>query len=220
MKFTDQLLELPLFQGMSRTDINEVVAHTKLGFHKVAQGKDIVSAGSECKPLYLLFRGRLLATGAADDHSYSVSEDLAAPVVMQPECFFGLTQRYTKSFRALTECHFIRLEKAEVMRLCTLHEVFRINMLNVVSAQSQRIGRIPWRTEPQDIRSKIVRFVENRCIRPAGRKELAIKMVDLARIIGESRLQLSRELNRMAAENLIELKRGHIVIHALEKLRD
>ena len=36
MKFTEQLLELPLMQGMSRSDLNEVVAQTKIGFLKIA----------------------------------------------------------------------------------------------------------------------------------------------------------------------------------------
>ena len=30
----DKLLQFPLFQGMSRNDLAEIVAYTRLGFHK------------------------------------------------------------------------------------------------------------------------------------------------------------------------------------------
>lgn len=220
MKFTEQLMELPLFQGMSFADINEVMAHAKLGFHKVAQGKTVVSEGDVSEPLHLLVKGTLTVSSIADDHSYTVVETMAAPAILQPECFFGLSQRFTKTFVAQTECHFIRLEKVEVMRLSTDYEVFRINLLNIISAQSQRIGRLPWRVPPKGLRNKIARFIEDRCMRPAGRKELFIRMEDMARMIGESRLNLSNELKRMHQEGLIDMGRGHIVVHAIEKLRN
>ena len=131
-----------------------------------------------------------------------------------------MTQRYTKTFRAITDCSFIRLEKSEVLRLSTEYMIFRINLLNIICTQSQRSLRIPWRVPAQGIRNKIARFVELHSIRPAGRKEVVVKMEDLARMIGESRLNLSRELNRMHEEGVIDISRGRFVVHALEKLRD
>ncbi len=219
MRFTDQLLELPLLQGMSRSDINEVIAHTKLGFHKVLQGKNVIAEGDPCTHLYLLIKGKLRAASFADDRSYAIYDYMSAPNILQPECIFGMTQRFTKTFNACTECHFIRLEKSEVMRLSTEHEIFRMNLLNIICTQSQRAGRMPWRVPAEGIRNKIIRFVEYRSIRPAGRKELVIRMEDLARMLNESRLNISRELRKMKKEGLIEQGRGRFIIYALEKLR-
>ena len=220
MKFTEQLLETPLMQGMNRADLDEVVAQTKFGFMKVAQGQEVVVEDSACTHLYLLFSGTLSVESYADDRSYCIIEEMTAPNILQPECIFGMTQRYTKTFRAVTECRFIRLEKSEVLRLSTTYEIFRINLLNIVCTQSQRALRIPWRVPVQGIRNKVARFVELHSIRPAGRKEVVVRMEDLARMIGESRLNLSRELNRLHEEGFIELTRGRFVVHALEKLRD
>jgi DNA-binding transcriptional regulator LsrR (DeoR family) len=55
-------------------------------------------------------------------------------------------------------------------------------------------------------------------MRPAGPKTIHIKMEDLARMIAESRLNLSRELNKMHDEGIIRITRGEIYIPALEKL--
>ena len=78
--------------------------------------------------------------------------------------------------------------------------------------------RFPWRIKPKDIRHKIVRFIETRCLRPAGEKLVCIKMERLSDEIGESRLNVSRELNAMNAEGAISLRRGEIKVFALEKL--
>ena len=88
----------------------------------------------------------------------------------------------------------------------------------MISTQSQRVSRLLWRTPPKDIRSKIIHFVGSRCIHPAGEKILYVKMEDLGRLLSESRLNISRELNKMAEEKVIDLTRGVIHFHALEQL--
>ena len=142
---------------------------------------------------------------------------IQAPEILQPERIFGLTQRYTRTFKSVTDCTFICLEKKETLELACNYEIFRLNLLNIVCTKSQRLARFPWKTQPKDIRQKIKRFVEARCLRPAGEKILRIKMERLGMEINESRLNTSRELNSMAAEGIISLKRGEIHIYALEK---
>ena len=214
----DTLLALPLFQGMSRSDLDEVVSKTKFGFVKFAAGKTVVSEGEPCRHLYFMVSGKTEAVATADDHGYMLSEQLSAPDVLQPERIFGLTQRYTRTFNTLTPSSFIRLDKSEVLRLSQTYEIFRLNLLNIVCTQSQKLMRQPWRIQPQTIRQKIVRFAETHSLRPSGTKTIHITMETLARIIGESRLNLSRELNTMNAEGLIVLSRSCITIPALEKL--
>lgn len=216
----DSLLELPLFQGMSRSDLDEAVSKTKFGFAKYAAHKTVVSEGQTLTCLYFLISGTLEAHACADNNSYSLTEHIVSPSVLQPERIFGLTQRYTHTFTSLTPCSFLRLEKAEVLRLAQTYEIFRLNLLNIVSTQSQKLTRLPWRTPPQTIRQKVVRFVEDRSIRPTGTKTLNIKMETLAVLIGESRLNLSRCLNEMHAEGIIHISRAIITIPSLEKLHE
>ncbi len=214
----EKLLELPLFQGMSHNDLNQVVAHTKFGFLKIARNKAVVSEGDTCQHIYFLTSGSVKVESRADDGCYSFTEKMTAPDVIQPERLFGLTQRYTKSFTALEECSILRIDKQQVLRLIAEQEIFRLNLLNIISTQSQRISHQPWRQPATTIRQKIVRFVESRSLRPAGPKTLHIRMEDMARLIAESRLNLSRELNKMHDEGIINITRGEIHIPALEKL--
>ncbi len=217
-KSLEKLLELPLFQGMSKTDMNKVIAHTRLGFENYSNGRTIIEEGTVCDSLYFLLRGNITAISKAYDNSYCIKETLSAPDILQPECLFGFTQRYTKSFVANGSCQMVRISKREIVALSDEYQIFRINILNIISTQSQRVSRQLWRTPPKDIRHKIIHFVGNRCIHPAGEKILYVKMEDLGHLLSESRLNISRELNKMAEEKVIDLTRGIIRFFALEQL--
>lgn len=214
----ERLLELPLFQGMSRNDLEQVTATTRFRNMAYARGKTIVSEGDTCDKLVFLIKGTASATGHADDNGYSITETFSAPDILQPERLFGLTQRYTRTFRTVTDCALISLGKMEALALAEKYEIFRLNLLNIICTQSQRLTRFPWRTSPTDIRHKIARFIETRCLRPAGAKTVRIKMERLAEEINESRLKVSRTLNGMADEGVISLRRGEIQVFALEKI--
>ena len=214
----ERLLELPLFQGMSKGDIEEVVSSTKFVHRSYAKGKTIINEDDTCDSLYFLIKGTISATSYADDNGYSITETFTAPEIVQPERIFGLTQRYTCTIKSLTDCTFISLGKMETLTLADRYEIFRLNLLNMICTKSQRLTRFPWRTQPKDIRHKIARFVETRCLKPAGEKTVHIKMERLSDEINESRLNVSRELNTMNNEKIIALRRGEIQIFALEKI--
>ncbi len=214
----ERLLGLPLFQGMSRGDLESAMAQAKFTALTVAKGRTVAREDDACLEFYFLTRGTLSSTKRADDGGYHVTETVQAPDVLQPERIFGLTQRYTRTFRTVTECDLISLGKAEMLMLSDRFQIFRLNLLNMISTRSQRLVLLPWRTKPRTVRHKIVRFIEDRCARPAGEKTLGIKMERLAWEIGESRLNVSRELNAMDSEGLLSISRGCIHVPALERL--
>ena len=215
---SEKLLQLPLFQGLSSSDLSHAMGHTRLEFIQGREGETLMEENDPCDSLCFLMKGTIHATTWCDDHSYSVTEELSAPDVLQPESLFGLNQRYIQTFVASTDCHLLKISKAEVLRLADQHEIFRTNLLNILTTQTQRLSRRVWHPYPVKLRDKIVRFVMDRCRKPAGKKIVCIKMQQLAVMIGESRLNVSRALHAMEDEGLIVLSRGSIEIPALQKL--
>ncbi len=219
-RLVSSLLEFPLFQGMTVADMDNVVTRTAFGFHKSAAGKMVVKEGAPCQQLFMLMSGTLKVESRADDGSYKLTETIAAPAVLQLEAIFGFTQHYTRTYLSDSPCQFITISKAEMLRLCECHEIFRLNLLNMICTQSQRAARLPWRQQPTNIRRKIVRFIEDRSLHPAGHKILNAKMEVLAHELSESRLNISHELNAMQDEGLLHFSRGIIQIPALELLHE
>lgn len=218
LKIYDKLLQFPLFQGMSHTELMQVVAHTKMGFAKFAASKRLIQSDSVCTHMYFLVNGTLEAKTTADDHSYYVVEQLPAPYIIQPERMFGIQQRYSSSFMTATPCHFITIDKQEVMQLLENQLVFRLNMLNLMATEAQRLTRHAWRPAPASLHAALVRFFIQHALRPAGQKTFYILMKRLAAELNCTRLEISQELNKMQADMLLTLHRGRIEIPMIERL--
>jgi CRP-like cAMP-binding protein len=218
LKIYDKLLQFTLFQGMSHADLMEVVGHTKFGFSKLAEGLRIVKEGDPCNHLIFLTTGTLSVETFSDDRTCRVNEIVNAPYAIQTEQLFGLTQRYTSTFKALTDCSFITIDKQEVLLLLETQLVFRLNMLNLLAADAQRLRHRAWRSAPQSLRDRITRFFFSRCLYPAGPKTFYILMNQIAAELNDSRLDISHALNAMQADGLLTLHRGRIEIPMLERL--
>lgn len=218
LQIYDQLLKFALFQGLSRDNLAQVAGQTKFGFLKVAAGQVVVSEDDACTQLYFMLSGLLRADTRSDDRSYSVVELLQAPFILQPEAIFGYNQRYTHTFSAQADCGFITIGKDEVMRLSEEFLVFRLNLLNLYATQTQKLLRQPWRHRPDTLADRIVRFLSQRCVYPAGPKTFYILMTQLADELGDSRLDISRALNQLQSDGLLHLHRGRIEVPHMEHL--
>ncbi len=214
----DQLLQFPLFQGMSHDDLEIVAGHTRFGFLKIAAGRTIVKAGDACSQLHFLVNGTVSVESSADDKGYTFIERMSAPYILQQESIFGYYQHYTHTFTAQTDINMLVLDKEEVVRLSEDFLLFRLNLMNVISTRAQKVVRELWRRSPYTLRERIVRFLAQHCVYPAGEKVCKIRMNRLAQELNESRLKISRALNQMEQEGLLVLHRGSIEIPQLEAL--
>ena len=218
LQIFDKLLQFPLFQGMSRDDLEIVAGHIRFGFLKLTAGKTVMKSGDNCRQLYFLINGSLKVRSFADDYGYHVEELISAPYIIQLESVFGYNQRYTRDFIAQTDVNFLTLDKEEVVRLTEDFLVFRVNMINHFATQTQKQMRQMWYRAPQSLEDRVVRFLTQRCLYPAGHKTFNILMTRLAEEVNDSRLNVSRILNDMQHRGLIELSRGKIEIPQLERL--
>lgn len=218
LQIYEKLLLFPLFQGMSRDDLELVAGHTRFGFSKMNQGSTIVTEGDDCRRLLFLINGTLRVETMADDRSYMVVEQLEAPVILQPEVIFGYTQRYTHTYIAKTDVNLITVGKDEVLRLSEDFLVFRLNLLNMFATQTQKSSRLLWQHVPVTLEDRIVRFFAQHCIYPAGPKMFHVLMNRLAEELNDSRLDVSRALNALQRDGKIVLHRGRVEIPQMERL--
>jgi len=218
VRIYDHLLQFPLFQGLSRSELLQMAGNTKFGFLKVSAGHTVVTDGALCTQLFFLIDGQLTLTTSSSDRGYSVTEQLAAPWLLQPEALFGLSPRYSCTATAATAVHFITLSKDEVLRLLDDFLIIRLNLLNLMATLAQRRTRQAWHRCPSTLRQRIARFLTDHCTYPAGHKSVSILMERLAQEINDSRLNVSRALNAMQTDGLLTLHRGRIEVPSLERL--
>ena len=218
MKLYDSLQSSPLFQGLTSDNLLQIIGQTKFTFRKIAAGDIIKKEGEQCNRLALVVNGQAKSIAYADDHGYSIEENVAAPYTLQPECMFGLQLHYTRTFIATTTCDIVEIDKDDLMRISDEFIIFRMNLINFISALSQKTERKLWHPIPADTRGRIVYFIKQHCSSPTGPKTMRIKMTRLAQETGTGRRAVSEALNAMQDEKLLTFSRGIIEIPHIEAL--
>lgn len=208
----DTLLQLPLFQGLAKEDFTNILEKVKLHFTKHKPGEVLLESGTPCRELMFVLKGRGTFVTLSSDGTYSFTEHFAAPYVIEPYSLFGMKTCYAATYRAKSEVHTVSVSKAFVMKQLFDYEIFRLNYLNIVSNRAQVFHGRMWSASGMGAETHIAAFILNHTERTAGEKVLKIKMEDLAPIINETRMTVSRALNSMQEKGWIELHRGEIVI--------
>lgn len=214
-----KLVQFPLFQGISSGDMGNIAANYRLGFRKIRVGESIVQAGEKATQLLMIAGGKVEITRCADGRAWEMREVVSAPYTIEPHRIFGLDNSMEATYVALTDINIIYIYKDELRRLITNFEVIRINCLNMMSHMVQKIHNNLLRRQPEPLTERIMRYIRERCVYPAGHKVMKIKMSTLAAELNDSRLDISYALHDLESHGIISIQRGIINVEAIEKSR-
>lgn len=218
LNLLERLKESPLFQGLTTDNLLQIIGQTKFTFSKFAPGQVIKSEGEACRNICIILNGQATSIAYAADHGYSLEEHVEAPCIIQPECLSGLSQQYTQTLVAATSCDTVEIGKNDLMHISDEFIIFRINLINAISAIAQKAERKLWQPMPTDIRERIALFIRMHCAVPSGEKTMRVKMTRLAQEIGTGRLAVSEALNAMQDNGLLRFSRGIISVKNVEML--
>lgn len=214
----DTLLQLPLFQGLCKDDFTSIIEKVKFHFHQFEAGEDILVQGERCDQLAFLLDGEISSHITNPALGYHLSEIHKGPFIIEPYSLFGMKPTYTATYKAHTEARLLTIDKAFILSDLNNYEIFRINYLNILSNRCQYMAERLNNHRIGTLKEKLGDFFRLRCLKPEGEKTLHITMEDLAKLVSETRINVSRLLNELQKKEVIQLKRKEIFIPALEKL--
>ena len=214
------LTRLPLLQGISSTDLLGWEDALRLDIDELpASSLPLIRQGDNCSQLLYLIEGELQREHRSEDGNYVTRSCLKAPAVIEVDRLFGLYTTYEHTYQAKTDVKMLSIRKSLINSHLMKSEVFRLNLLNALSAISQKraLAHLPLQLSSAEERLKhFLRTLFPEC---EGEVELIIHMKELAKYIGDSRLITSQILNRWHEEGSIRLGRGHFIIHDIGAIR-
>ena len=214
----DTLLQLPLFQGLAQEDFTRILEKVKLHFTKYKSGELLLKEGGACHELVFILKGEIASSTSSADSSYCFTEYFPAPFLIEAHSIFGMKTHYASTYRARTEVHTVSISKAFVVKELFNYEIFRLNYMNIISNRAQSLNSRLWAESTDNLEKRIGNFILTHIERPSGRKILKIKMEELAQVVNDTRMGVSRALNSMQEKGLLELHRGEMMIPDAEKL--
>jgi transcriptional regulator len=143
--------------------------------------------------------------------------------LLQLPLFQGLCKNDFTNIIGKVKLHFRKYNADDIIveqgAPCT-QLIFRLNYLNILSNRAQVAYEKLWNSHIGNTEEKILNFLVLRSMKPEGKKILKIKMEDLASLIDETRINVSKVLNDLQEQGLVQLSRKAISIPALEKLTE
>ena len=213
----EALLQLPLFQGLCTDDFTCIIEKVKFHFRTYTGNEIIMNQGEICNQLAFLLEGNLLSKRTDDEHGFRLTETITAPAIIEPYSLFGMYPFYESSYQVQGEVKLLVIDKSYILSELSNYEIFRLNYFNLLSNRAQVGCRKLWNTHIGSLNEKLANFFLLRCIKPEGPKTLQIGMEELAELIDETRINVSRKLNELREKDIIQLKRKEILIPKLEE---
>ena len=216
----ESLLKLPYFQGLSKDEITRILDKVAFDFINYKCGESIYTDEDRCNKFSILIKGKISCVTYSEERSYSLHETIEAPFAIEPYSLFGGSTKYKRNSIAEEDCAILIFDKHFLFSEFTKYDIFTINLLNIISNKAQKISQMAWKKTPESTEGRIVQFVAQRCETENGAKKLAIKMEQLAALVCETRLNVSRALNSLKEKGVIDLHRKEIVIPSLQRLKE
>lgn len=200
-----RVVGLPLFTGISSTDLLEFQDRFMLSIEPIDAGTRLLTRGERSEGLLWI------VSGTVKRENEWMEETIEGPLLIEPERLFGLYNTLSMTWNAVTALEVIYIAKEHVVKHLLRNSLVRINYLTLLSSSLQR--KAETMSVPRSPEEKFRMFVNN--VKHPGSKELTLhlKMTELADKLDVSRLNLSKMLNRLAKDGEIEIKREQITIH-------
>ena len=216
----DTLLELPLFQGLTKENITSIIEKVKMGFHKYEARQNIVLQNDKCNSLIFILEGKVAVTTNDATHGFKIVEEIQAPYIIEPQSLFGMHTKYHASYTAAEDVDILNIDKGYILTNLCKYEIFNLNYLNILSNRAQTANSKLWNSHIGGTKEKLMNFLALRCVIPYGKKTLYITMEDLASLIDDTRINVSRALNEFQEKGILTLGRKKITIEDLAKLSE
>ncbi|MGL4851547.1 MAG: Crp/Fnr family transcriptional regulator [Phocaeicola sp.] len=214
----DTLLQLPLFQGFCKNDFTQVLEKVRFHFRKYKADEQVVNQGEACNDLIFLLSGEVNCLTADENNRFSIEERLVSPTVLEPHSIFGMNTTYTASYKAHTDISVVTISKSYLLTELSTYEIFRMNYYNILSNRVQVAYGKLWSNLTGTTLNRIAFFLSQRMLLTSGEKRICIKMDDLATLIDDTRINVSKALNELQEKGIVKLSRKEILIPSFEKL--
>lgn len=214
----DTLLELPLFQGLGREDLTRILESTRMAFTTVRKDVTFIRQGEACTGLTFIIDGRVDMLTRSADNSWEVAEQVSTPAVVGTDVLYGRLRTHRHSYTALATTRIMQMDKRTAAALTSYFEVFRLNLLNLLTTTIVRRDQLLWLPPSPSLEARLIAFFRLHIDRPAGYKRFTISLPQIGAYLGEDPRYVSRALHRLADNGLIRLGRRMIEIPTFERL--
>lgn len=200
----EQLMELPLFNGVSMTRMAKTVGELKFHFMKFPKDETVIHTGTVCENITFILSGSVRSTLMNHSGRFAVSQTLRAPAVISPEYLFGKVTAYPNTVVALENTSVLQISKNDYIKMLNSDPVFLFNYLNTLSVTAQKGIEGILSLTAGDIDQRLAYWIATLTQKGGEDIELTGKKRDLYTIFGVQRSSFDNAIERLASAGIVE----------------
>lgn len=214
----ERICALPLFMGISRSDMEEIMGRTRFDFQKIPIYRIICNNNEINNHLYFLLDGLVEISRKAYNNSVLFTETLEAPAIIGADILFGISRYHTHCYKAKTNTQFMIIDKKEITSNLLNYEIFRFNLLNHISMLKQKQEKMLYEPMQKDLTKRFVQYLKHNFLYPAGSKWLKCRQKDLGEELLSHEKNICKMLNSLEEKQLVKTGRSKIFIPSFQAL--
>lgn len=199
-----QLMQLPLFQGVSTEKITALVEKLPFHFLKFRSGEQILAAGDPCTHIKFVVSGKVRVTMPCAQLRITMEQTLATPNVLAADYLFGRETVYPFTAVADGPCGILQLLKSDYVKMINTDKVFLFNILNFLSSGSQRGMSMALSVKDGSASERLALLVQSLVVTGATDVVLRYKQRDLCALLSTQRTTLIGMLDKLTDEGIVE----------------
>ena len=213
-----QLMQLPLFQGVSAEKITTMVEKLPFHFLKFRNGEQIFAAGDTCTHIKFIVSGQVRLETPFDNLRITMHQTISNPHVLAAEYLFGRDTTYPYTAISDGACGILQLRKSDYIKMINADKVFLFNILNYLSSGSQRSLSSSLSARDGSVTERLATLVDMLAVSGAKYISFHYKQKDLCTLLGTQRTTLVTMLEKLSDQDILEYDSNKLAILDLQGL--
>lgn len=218
--FLKILKKTELFKCFTLEELDDIFDGQYYKIKDYEKNSIIYLQNEKCESLDIILKGVITIQKIDKDGKILTINDFISGEILGENLLFSASSNYPMTVTSKTDCTLLHVKKELVLKLCQLNIEFLTNFLMSLSGKtlilSNKIKSLTMKT----IRQLIIDFL---LIESFSQKSSKVKLnmskKDLAEKLGVQRSSLSRELNKMRSDGLVEFDANYIYIKDIESMK-
>lgn len=135
----DQLMQLPVFQGVTADQMTHILEVTPFDFKTFRRDRVIIKGGDTCQGALFVMSGKVRLETPLFSGRIKVTQVFTAPYVFSLHHLFGAERTLRSTLYSSTDkTGIMMLEKRHFLKLMQDNEIALVNTLNMLSTRAQK----------------------------------------------------------------------------------
>lgn len=215
----DILLKSPIFKGVEKESIEQLLESATHKTHSYEKGELVVSRGSICNHFYIVTQGAVRADIVDDSGKLIKIDTISAGDYLAPAFIFAERNRFPVDVTATEYTEILSIGKDSFVRILQQNATVLTNFLRIISNRSQFLSQKLMFHMFKTIKSKLAAFILEQSDN-GKKREITLRQTqqELAEFFGVTRPALARGIAELIDEGIIDSRNKSIYILDVHRL--